>query len=528
MLILQNLSYIHPNKDLLFNNINLSLNPNDKVALIGNNGVGKSTLLKIIAKELAFTTGHLVVNAKPYYIPQVYGQYNSLSIAEALGVKDKLDALNEILGGSIAEENYTLLNDDWTIEERCYEGLKLWQLTDLDLQQSMASLSGGQKTKVFLAGIFIHQPDFILMDEPSNHLDLASRELLYEFIKTTTSSLLVISHDRKLVNILDKVCELNTQGITVYGGNYNFYLEQKQIQENALLQNVYSKEKALKRAKNKEQEAIERMQKLDTRAKKNLASAGLPKIVANAWKNSAENSSAKMKSVHAEKTSGLSQELHELRSYLPETDKMKFDFENAALHKGKLLFKAEQLNWTYNNNLLWKKPLNFQINSGERIVLEGNNGSGKTTLIKILLGDLEVQIGSLYRAENKSIYIDQDYSLIQPKLNVYEQAESFNTNTLQEHEVKTRLNRFLFTKEVWDKPCSNLSGGERMRLILCCLNISNKAPDMIILDEPTNNLDIQNIEILTSAINEYQGTLLVVSHDTYFLEQINMERVIEL
>lgn len=124
------------------------------------------------------------------------------------------------------------------------------------------------------------------------------------------------------------------------------------------------------------------------------------------------------------------------------------------------------------------------------------------------MGDIELQTGTIYRAGSKSVYIDQDYSLLDNNLKVYEQAQQFNASALQEHEIKIRLNRFLFTKEDWNKPCSALSGGERMRLLLCCLTISNKSPDMIVFDEPTNNLDIQNVEILTTAINEYQGSLI--------------------
>jgi len=172
--------------------------------------------------------------------------------------------------------------------------------------------------------------------------------------------------------------------------------------------------------------------------------------------------------------------------------------------------------------------LNFQITSGERIALKGNNGSGKTTLIKLILGNLEPTNGKMYRAANTAIFIDQDYSLLDNKLNVYEQVQQFNTFALEEHEVKIRLNRFLFTKENWDKPCFALSGGERMRLLLCCLTINSKSPELIILDEPTNNLDIQNVEILTAAINQYQGSLIVVSHDEIFLENINIERTIQL
>ena len=528
MLTLQNISYTHQNKDLLFSNINLTVNNHEKTALIGNNGVGKSTLLKIIAGELQPTYGQIIVETEPYYVPQIFGQFNHLNIAQALLIEDKLNALKEILNGNTSEENFNLLNDDWTIEDRCKEALNYWQLDDLDLSQKMETLSGGQKTKVFLAGISIHQPELVLLDEPSNHLDVSGRQLLYDFIQATKGSLIVVSHDRKLLNLLDTVCELSKQGIKVYSGNYDFYKEQKQIENNALNQDIQSKEKALRKAKEKERETIERQQKLDTRAQKGLGKAGLPKIVSNTWKNSAERSTAKIASVHSEKIGGISQDLQELRSALPDIDKMKFGFGNSALHKGKILFTAKDINFAYNTQPLWKDNLNFQITSGERIALKGQNGSGKTTLIKLILGDIEPQTGTIYRADNKAVYIDQDYSLLDNKLKVYEQAQQFNGSSLQEHEIKIRLNRFLFTKDDWDKSCSALSGGERMRLLLCCLTINSKSPDIIIFDEPTNNLDIQNVEILTAAINEYQETLIVVSHDETFLEQINIERTIEL
>jgi ATPase subunit of ABC transporter with duplicated ATPase domains len=234
-----------------------------------------------------------------------------------------------------------------------------------------------------------------------------------------------------------------------------------------------------------------------------------------------------MKGVHAEKVDGISQELNQLRKEFPGMDKMKMDLDNSALHKGKILITAKDINFSF-DNLLWKQPLNFQIASGERIAIKGPNGSGKTTLIKMILGELVPRLGKMDLADVKAIYIDQDYSLIDKNLNVYEQAQRFNSGSLQEHEIKIRLNRFLFTKEYWDKPCRALSGGEKMRLIICCLTISNQSPDIIILDEPTNNLDIQNIEILTAAINGYKGTLLVVSHDENFLHEVKVERAIEL
>lgn len=528
MLILQNISYTHSNKELLFSNISLTVNSGNKIALVGHNGSGKSTLLKIIAKELFPSEGILEVDTEPYHVPQIFGQYNHLTISEALQIDKKLTALHEILEGHVNESNLNVLDDDWTIEERCNEALKYWSLDDLKLTKKLEFLSGGEKTKVFLAGIMVHQPKLILLDEPSNHLDIEGRALLYQFIKASSATMLIVSHDRKLLNLLDTTCELKASGIKIYGGNYDFYQKQKNIEKEALAQEIHSKEKALQKAKEKQRETLEREQKSDSKGKKKQEKAGVARIMMNTLKNKAENSTSKTKSVHEEKIGGISQELRELRAEVSSSDKIKFGLNHSQLHKGKILVTAESVNYSYNEEWIWTTDLNFQIVSGERIAIEGNNGSGKTTLIKLILKELQSKKGVLKTADSKMIYIDQDYSFINTDLTVYEQAQQSNSSSLEEHDIKMRLNRFLFTHSDWDKPCRYLSGGERMRLMLCGLTITNEAPDVIILDEPTNNLDLQNIEILTAALNEYKGTLILVSHDETFLEQISVNRSIHL
>lgn len=528
MFTLQQVSYLHPNKDLLFDRIDLTIPAHTKAALIGNNGAGKSTLLKLLAGILTPASGVIHTGSQPYYIPQHFGQYNDLTIAQALHIEDKIKALHSILEGDVSETNMTLLNDDWSIEERSAAALLHWGLQDFPLSQPMSTLSGGQKTKVFLAGIAIHEPEIILLDEPSNHLDSQGRALLYELIEQSTATLIVVSHDRQLLRLPDQVYELSKKGISLYGGNYDFYLAQKQIENNAMAQDLKSREKALRKAKETERETMERQQKLDARGKKKQEKSGLPTISMNTFRNNAEKSTARTKGMHEEKVEQLTTSLQDLRKELPDMDKMKLGFENAHLHKGKLLINAQEINFGYRHSPLWSAPLSFQIRSGERLAIKGLNGSGKTTLIKMILGYLSPTSGTISSQAGKTVYIDQDYSLINNQLSVYDQAQVFNHTALQEHEIKIRLTRFLFTKEYWDKPCSTLSGGEKMRLLLCCLTIDQQAPDMIILDEPTNNLDLQNVEILTAAINAYDGTLIVISHDQYFLEEVRALRAIEL
>jgi len=523
MLSIQHLSYAHPNEEPLFMDLNLTLRDHEKIALVGNNGSGKSTLLTVLAGKAAPLSGQINFDTLPYYIPQHFGQYDQLSIAEALQVDVKLNALYAILDGNLSDENYRMLDDDWTIEERCNKALQHWQLAGLDMNRKMGTLSGGQKTRIFLSGIAINEPALVLLDEPSNHLDLAGRDLLYRFIQSTDSSLIVVSHDRKLLNLLDTVWELGKDGIIVYGGNYDFFKEQKEIEKNAFALALQASEKALRKAKEKERKVLEQQQRSDNRGKGKQEKAGVARIMMNTLRNKAENSTSKVKDVHADKIGGLSQQVKALRSTVPDADAMKMDFAQSNLHNGKVLFEGKDINFRYNEHWLWEKPLMVHITSGQRLAVKGPNGSGKTTLLEIITGKKDPQAGTFYRADFNAVYIDQDYSLINNRLTVYEQAQKFSDGDLAEHEIKTRLNRFLFTKAYWDNYCSQLSGGEKMRLTLCCLTLSSRPPELVILDEPTNNLDIQNIEILANAVNEYKGTLIVVSHDETFLQQVNMQ-----
>ncbi|WP_336516489.1 ABC-F family ATP-binding cassette domain-containing protein [Pollutibacter soli] len=528
MISIRDLVYSHPDKNLIFNGINLNINAEAKMSLMGNNGSGKSTLLKIISGELESSSGIIKTSVVPWLVPQLFGQYNNLTVAQALRVDKKLQALNAITEGNVAEHWLDELADDWMIEERCNQALQHWRLDDIKMERKFSTLSGGQKTKVFLAGIDIHQPELILLDEPGNHLDYSALRQLQNMITNWQHSLLLVSHDRKLLNLVSTTLELSSQGVKVYGGNYQFYSEQKKIERSAYRDELKEKEKALRKAKATEREASERQYKLNARGKSKQARSGVPTIMMNTLRNNAEKTAAKLKGTHEEKRSALQKEVNELTSNIPANDQMKIGLTDSYIHRNKVLVKAENMNHSYDDIWMWCDPLNFIITAGERIAISGDNGSGKTTLISIIRGDIKPDVGNIVNAATEIICIDQEYSLINKDLTVFQQAVKFNHAGLLEHEINIRLSRFLLGKEFWNKSCSSLSGGERMRLILCCLTMAIQSPDIIILDEPTNNLDLQNLEILSKAINEYKGTLIVVSHDEYFLNDIGIQRTIAL
>lgn len=524
----QQLSYIHADKEPLFQNINLTVNKGEQVSLVGNNGSGKSTLLRIIEGGLKPVSGEVVCSSQPYYVPQHFGQYDQLTVMQALQVESKIKALQAIIAGDASVGNFTVLDDDWNIEERCLAALSFWGLQHIRLDQPMCTLSGGEKTKVFLSGLQIHSPEIILMDEPTNHLDTGSRNKLYGFIESSRATMLIVSHDRTLLNLLPYTCELDRSTISLYGGNYEFYKEQKEQALAALQNQLSEKEKELRLAKKIAREALERKNKSSSRGEKSAVKKGIPRIMMGAMKEGAENSTVKLKNVHDDKMSAISSSIADIQTALPNMRQMKTDFNSPDLHIGKILVTAKDVNFGYGENRLWQDPLNLQIKSGDRIRFSGNNGAGKTTLLKLLLGELEPTEGTITRADFKYIYIDQEYSIVQPHLTVFEQLEQFNLFAKPEHELKMILSRFLFPVGTWDKSCSKLSGGEKMRLAICCLMVSNSTPDLFILDEPTNNLDIQSVNIITAAIKDYNGTVLLVSHDLYFVKEIKINRVVEL
>ena len=539
---IQQISYIHPDKEVLFSDLNFAISKGQKLGLVGNNGCGKSTLLQIIAGQLSPSSGVIVRLDDLYYIPQHFGQYDSLTIAQALQIERKQQALHAILSGDASNENFVILDDDWNIEERSIAALDLWGLGQFTLSYPMNLLSGGEKTRVFLAGMDIHHPSVILMDEPTNHLDSSGRQRLYDWVEKCRSTLLVVSHDRTLLNLLPEICELEKHQINYYGGNYEFYKEQKTLMQEALQQRIEEKEKALRIARKVARETAERRDKQNVRGEKNNIKKGVPRIVLNALQGKSEKSTSKLNSTHQEKAEKLTGERNQLRSSLSPTAILKTDFNSSSLHTGKILVTAKEINFGYHPNSdsndiqnngdfklqLWQTPISFQLKSGDRLRIEGVNGSGKTTLLKLITGQLQPQEGNLTRMEFTYVYLNQEYSIIDDRNSILEQAYAFNNRNLPEHEIKIILNRYLFPASEWDKSCRKLSGGEKMRLAFCCLMISNNTPDMFILDEPTNNLDIQSIEIITATIKNYTGTVIAISHDDYFIQEIGIEQRILL
>jgi ATPase subunit of ABC transporter with duplicated ATPase domains len=522
---INSLSYIHPDQEVQFEGLDLSVAKGDKAALVGNNGAGKSTLLQILAFELPASSGEVVLTDKPWFVPQHLGQFDDLTIAAALGVDKKLTALKAIIAGNADTLLCEELDDDWEIEDKVHRALTHWDIAHLSAEQKMNELSGGEKTKVFLAGIDIWQPAIILLDEPTNHLDVDSRSRLYDFISTSRSTILIVSHDRILLNLISKTIEISRFGLEAYGGNYDFYVEQKGMKLNALQSNLEEQSKSLKQAQQKAREQAEQRQKKEVRGKAQGLTNSLPRIIAGGLKSKAEQSTAKVLEKHQEKTSGITENIQQLRSQIQQYQILRIDIGTSGLHQGKLLLDVQNINFSYGGKPLWD-PLTFQVRSAERIRISGKNGTGKTTLLRMINAELESSQGFISRSDFNYLYLDQDYTLINRSLSVFQQISAFNSRHLEEHQLKSLLIYSQFSRESWDRKTADLSGGEKMKLSLCCLAVANNTPDMLILDEPTNNLDLQSLQILSDSIKSYNGTIVVVSHDQQFINDIRIDKEI--
>ena len=537
MLQIENLEFsYHKKGNPIFNGINLTIQPGSVYGLLGKNGIGKSTLLYMMCGLMFPHKGSI--------------RFDGIEVKRRLPeTLEKIFLVPEEFDlPSISIDDYVRRNSVF------YPNFNIDQfnqyLSDFELEhtKNLAKTSMGQKKKYLVSFALATNTPLLLMDEPTNHLDSSGRQRLYDWVEKCHSTLLVVSHDRTLLNLLPEICELEKHQLTYYGGNYEFYKEQKTLMQEALQQRIEEKEKALRIARKVARETAERRDKQNVRGEKANIKRGVPRIVLNALQGKSEKSTGKLNSVHQEKADKLTEERNQLRGSLSPTAALKTDFNGSSLHTGKTLITAKDINFGYHsapndsdsqsdnepseNNLpeqlLWQTPVSFQLKSGDRLRIEGTNGSGKTTLLKIITGQLQPQTGTLTRADFSYVYLNQEYSIIDDRNSVLEQVYAFNNRNLPEHEIKIILNRYLFPASEWDKSCRKLSGGEKMRLAFCCLMISNNTPDMFILDEPTNNLDIQSIDIITATIRNYTGTVIAISHDNYFIREIGIEQRIVL
>ena len=486
----------------------------EKAALIGNNGAGKTTLLRIIMNELHADAGQVVLakDKRIGYLAQYQDVQGHLSVYEELlstkqyiiDMEDRLRAMEVQMKNASGEEldrlmnSYTRLTHEFELENGyAYKSELMGVLnglgfTEKDFNKQVATLSGGQKTRVALGKLLISKPDILLLDEPTNHLDMESIAWLETYLLNYPGAVFIVSHDRYFLDkVVTKVIEIDAGQVRMYNGNYSAYAEKKAQLRDAQYKAYLNQQREIKH-----QEAV---------------------IV-------------KLKSFNREKSIKRAESREKMLNKIQRIDKplevqsqMRLSLEPRVV-SGNDVLTVEELSKSFPQQKLFS-DISFQIKRGERVALIGNNGTGKTTMLKILNGLLEADAGSFSLGAKVQIgYYDQEHHVLHPEKTIFEEI-SDTYPTLTETQIRNMLAAFLFTGDDVFKVISSLSGGERGRVSLAKLMLSEA--NFLILDEPTNHLDIASKEILEEALNSYTGTVLYVSHDRYFINQ-TATRILDL
>lgn len=518
------LSFDLPDGTAVLDGINLAIGPG-RTGLIGVNGSGKSTLLRLVAGELRPTRGSVKVTGEIGYLPQNLPLDTGRKVDEMLGIAEVRRALRAIESGEVDEELFAAVGEAWDAEEQARQMLDRLGLRHVDLDRAVGSLSGGEAVLVGLSALLLRRPDVLLLDEPTNNLDLDSRRGLYDALAAWHGVLLVVSHDRVLLERVDQVVELSAGAARCYGGNLAGYEETVAREHDAAEQAVRTAEADVRRQR---RELVEAQTKIDRRARAGRkAASGLPKIVVNLRKNAAQVTAGKVRDIHADRLAAARGRLEEAAEAVRDDDEIRIDLPETLVPAGRTVLSCEGVT----------PGIDLVIRGPERVALLGPNGAGKTTLLRTIAGELAPATGTVKVGVAGVRYLPQRLDLLDDADSVLENLLRLSPAT-PVSEARAQLARFLFRGRQVDQVAGTLSGGERFRAALAALLCpparatdvdrgappASSPPQLLMLDEPTNNLDIASVRQLEQALAGFRGALLVASHDLPFLAAIGITR----
>lgn len=497
----------------LFDQLSFQLPLNQFCGLIGRNGQGKSLLMSLLQEqstELAYS-GQVSWQCPHQHLAQLQ-RVQAHTIAQALDIEDLYQCFERIQQGTASFSDYDQVEQLWHLPTEWQHLLESANLP-LALDTPTQHLSEGQKTKLALCRLFLLKDHYLLLDEPSNHLDTQGRHWLIEQMAQHPTGGLIISHDRQLLSHVQGIFALNQLGLHYYGGNYALYQQQHQRKVEALSNAVQQEKRELKQLKEQQHQSQMKAQKRKKTGEKLRASGSQAPILLDAKKEQSEQSLSHLRKQQSKQLADAKDELQQKQTQLEHFKSQSFEFTQTTGKSGEIL-RCQQLQLAYTKT----KPIDLALSTGEKLHLRGANGTGKSTLLKTIQGLIPPLAGEIY-CKASVVYLDQNLSLLNENLSALEYLCGLDSN-LTKQQARTLLGNLQIRREKALSPLTTLSGGERLKVAL--LSLKQQAVELLLLDEPENHLDIESRELLAQAIRSFNGAVILVSHDETFVEACGM------
>lgn len=506
-----------------------------RTGLVGRNGSGKSTLLRLIAGELTPTAGHITRTADAACLPQRLTLDVDRPVADLLGVGDALRALRAIESGDPDPRHFDAVGSDWDVEARAHAALGEAGLAPDMLDRSVGQLSGGEAVLTAIAGIRLRSPGITLLDEPTNNLDRDARERLHDLVRSWRGALVVVSHDTALLELMDDTAELYASELSTFGGAYSEWRAWLDAEQGAARDAERAAKQALAREKRQRIDAETTIARRRAMGDKAYAEKRVPKIVAGGRRMAAEVSAGRLRGEKADREASARDAWDAAGRRVRDDDAVRIDLPDPGVPSGRRIAT------------IGDGSRSWIVQGPERVALIGPNGAGKTTLIERLLapavkapgsiavsgppeavsGRLSPALSHLALHTDRVGYLPQRVDGLDDAASVLDSVAPAAPDVTVA-ELRNRLARFLIRGAAVERPVGALSGGERFRVALARLMLADPPPQLLVFDEPTNNLDLDTVDQLVAALAAYRGAVLVVSHDDAFLERIGVDLKLEL
>lgn len=511
---LHNVTYEWPDGSVALDSVSGTFLPG-RTGLIGRNGSGKSTLLRLIAGELSPTDGTITRIGDVAYLPQTLTLNTATTVADLLGITNTIAALQAIEQGDVAEHYFDTIGDDWDIETRAMEQLHSVGLSNIALHRSTNTLSGGQVMIAALTGLRLRTAPITLLDEPTNNLDRSTRRHLYRYIENWPGTLVVVSHDPALLEIMGTTTELRAGTLTTFGGPYSAWSDDLAAQQAAAEQAARTAKNALKVEKKQRIEAETQLARRAAQGRK--AATSMPPIIAGGIKRKAEATAGATRQLMDSRIASAKMAVEAAQSLLRDDEAIHLTLPDPDVPRSRRIAQLHDAHQT------------IHVQGPERVALVGPNGVGKTRFLQHLVHRTEPMPGGATGELliDRVGYLPQRLMALEDNLSALDNIAPYAPH-MTVGELRNQCARLLLRGDTLLRPVGSLSGGERFRVHLARLLFAQPPAQLLILDEPTNNLDMDTVTQLVDALAEYRGALLVVSHDDGVLDRLGITMTVEM